>query len=88
MSDPYNTSLTPELADPDALYSDWRITGQNLRDAVLRILADDESESSEAIEGERKTATALSAGICDWFTEGFDTAGLKNAKALLDERSV
>ena len=23
--------------------------------------------------------------VCDWFTEGFDTADLKSAKALLDE---
>jgi hypothetical protein len=25
--------------------------------------------------------------ICNWFTEGFDTAELKDAKALLDELS-
>lgn len=25
------------------------------------------------------------AGIYSWFTEGFDTADLKDAKALLDE---
>jgi hypothetical protein len=25
------------------------------------------------------------AAICNWFTEGFDTADLKDAKALLDE---
>jgi len=25
------------------------------------------------------------AEIYDWFTEGFDTAGLKDAKALIDE---
>ena len=25
------------------------------------------------------------AAICDWFTEGFDTADLKDAKALLEE---
>ena len=28
------------------------------------------------------------AEIYDWFTEGFDTADLKDAKALLDEFSV
>ena len=27
------------------------------------------------------------AGIDNWFTEGFDTADLKDAKALLDELS-
>ena len=28
------------------------------------------------------------AEICGWFTEGFDTADLKDAKALLDELSA
>jgi hypothetical protein len=28
------------------------------------------------------------AEIYDWFTEGFDTADLKDAKALLDELSA
>jgi hypothetical protein len=28
------------------------------------------------------------ADIYNWFTEGFDTADLKNAKALLDELSA
>ena len=30
-------------------------------------------------------ARAMLADIYDWFTEGFDTAELKDAKALLDE---
>jgi len=29
----------------------------------------------------------MPAQICNWFTEGFDTAALKVAKALLDELS-
>ena len=32
-------------------------------------------------------ARDLLAPIYDWFTEGFDTADLKEAKALLDELS-
>ena len=28
------------------------------------------------------------AAIYDWFTEGFDTADLKEAKALLDQLNV
>jgi len=32
-------------------------------------------------------ARALLADIYNWFTEGFDTADLKEAKALLDELS-
>ena len=35
--------------------------------------------------GERRKAYDLLAPIYGWFTEGFDTADLKDAKALLDE---
>ena len=35
--------------------------------------------------GKRKEAHELLAPIYDWFTEGFDTGDLKEARALLDE---
>jgi predicted ATPase len=35
----------------------------------------------------RDEARAMLADIYNWFTEGFDTADLKDAKALLDELS-
>ena len=35
--------------------------------------------------GKGKEAHHLLATVCDWFTEGFDTADLKDAKALLEE---
>ena len=35
--------------------------------------------------GGEAEASMLLAAVCDRFTEGFDTADLKNAKALLDE---
>jgi TOMM system kinase/cyclase fusion protein len=35
--------------------------------------------------GERDEARALLAPVYDWFTEGFDTADLKQARALLEE---
>ncbi len=35
--------------------------------------------------GKRDEARAMLAGIFGWFTEGFDTADLKDAKALLEE---
>ena len=38
-----------------------------------------------AKQGRRAEAHRMLAGIYDWFTEGFDTADLKDAKALLDE---
>ena len=36
-------------------------------------------------QGRRTEAHDLLAPIYDWFTEGFDTPDLKEAKALLDE---
>ena len=36
-------------------------------------------------QGKRKEARELLAPIYGWFTEGFDTRDLKEAKAFLDE---
>jgi tetratricopeptide (TPR) repeat protein len=41
-----------------------------------------------ARQGHRVEARAMLADIYHWFTEGFDTADLKDAKALLDELSA
>ena len=38
-------------------------------------------------QGERQNAHNLLAPVYGWFTEGFDTADLQEAKALLDELS-
>jgi len=38
-----------------------------------------------AKQGRRDEARAMLADIYGWFTEGFDTADLKDAKALLDQ---
>ena len=38
--------------------------------------------------GRRDEARTMLAEIYGWFTEGFDTADLKDAKALLDELSA
>jgi hypothetical protein len=40
-----------------------------------------------ASQGRRDEARTMLADIYGWFTEGFDTADLKDAKALLDELS-
>jgi predicted ATPase len=39
-------------------------------------------------KGNRDEARRMLAEIYGWFTEGFDTADLKEAKALLDELSA
>ena len=38
-------------------------------------------------QGKRQDARQLLAPVYGWFTEGFDTRDLKDAKALLDELS-
>ncbi len=38
-----------------------------------------------AKQGKRDEARAMLADIYNWFTEGFDTADLKDARALLEE---
>jgi predicted ATPase len=38
-------------------------------------------------QGNRHEARTMLADIYNWFTEGFDTADLKDAKALLDQLS-
>jgi predicted ATPase len=39
-------------------------------------------------QGKRDEARATLADIYGWFTEGFDTADLKDARALLDDLSA
>ena len=36
-------------------------------------------------QGKQAAARALLAPVYDWFTEGFDTADLQEAKVLLEE---
>jgi hypothetical protein len=38
-------------------------------------------------QGKKEEARQMLAEIYNWFTEGFDTVDLKDAKALLDELS-
>jgi hypothetical protein len=38
-----------------------------------------------ALQGRRDEARSMLAEIYNWFIEGFDTADLKDAKALLNE---
>jgi class 3 adenylate cyclase/predicted ATPase len=51
----------------------------------LELRAARDLASMFAERGERQQAAELLAPVYGWFTEGFDTADLKDAKALLDE---
>ena len=44
-----------------------------------------EASSAVAKAGQRDEARAMLAEIYGWFTEGFDTSDLKDAKALLQQ---
>ncbi len=41
--------------------------------------------TANRLAGKRREARGLLAPVYDWFTEGFDTADLQDAKALLEE---
>ena len=51
----------------------------------MGVAGSDESEPLVAAPGKRDEARELLAEVYDWFTEGFDTADLQEARALLDE---
>jgi hypothetical protein len=51
---------------------------------VLGTTRSDEHGAAVAHQGKRIEARALLAPVYGWFTEGFDTLDLKEAKALLD----
>jgi len=69
---------------------------QNALEQALRIARSQQAKSYElraatslarqwGEQGRRAEAHKLLAPIYGWFTEGFDTADLRDAKALLDE---
>jgi len=47
---------------------------------VLRVIGNHRQQ-----QGKREEARALLAPVYGWFTEGFNTADLQEAKSLLDE---
>ena len=51
----------------------------------LELRADADLARLWAEGGERRKASDLLAPVYGWFTEGFETADLQDAKALLDE---
>jgi predicted ATPase len=74
---------------------DWR-AAQDLYSRAIAIAREQQAKSLElragtrlarlwGVQGRRAEARELLAPIYGWFTEGFDTRDLKEAKALLDE---
>ena len=80
--------IRQRTGDPDATEAIWReaidtATSQDAR--ILELRATTGLARLWAEHGARAKARTLLAPIHAWFTEGFDTPDLKDAKALLDE---
>jgi predicted ATPase len=56
-----------------------------VRSQVMRTPRRNEPRTSLARPGKSQQARELLAPVYGWFTEGFDTLDLKEAKALLEE---
>ena len=72
-----------ELADAD--FREAITQARKMKAKVFELRAATSSARLLQSRDDRKGARDLLAPIHDWFTEGFDTADLKDAKALLDE---
>jgi len=58
---------------------------RNLNAKMRELRATMSLASLLADQGRRQEGRAMVADIYNWFTEGFDTADLKDARALLDD---
>ena len=72
-----------ELAEAD--FSEAIARAQKMGAKVWELSATMSLARLIARQGRRDEARTMLAEIYSWFTEGFDTADLKDAKALLDE---
>ena len=75
----------PELAEAD--FRDAIAFAQKMGAKAWELRATMSLARLLATQDRRDEARAMLAEIYGWFTEGFDTADLKDAKALLDELS-
>jgi predicted ATPase len=75
----------PELAEAD--FREAIALAQNMQAKAWELRATMSLARLLGTQGRRDEARTMLADIYNWFTEGFDTADLKDAKALLDELS-
>jgi class 3 adenylate cyclase/tetratricopeptide (TPR) repeat protein len=83
--------LRSRLGQTDAAESDFRAAialAQNIGAKAWELRAATSLGRLLQARGDSATARKLLGPIYSWFTEGFDTADLKDAKALLDELIV
>ena len=82
--------LRLELAHTELAEADFReaiAVAQQMTAKILELRATTSLARLLANQGHCEEARAMLADVYNWFTEGFDTADLKDAKALLDELS-
>jgi hypothetical protein len=75
-----------DLAEAD--FRDAITLAQKMQAKLWELCATSSLARLLASQGLRNEALAMLAEIYNWFTEGFDTADLRDAKALLDELSA
>jgi class 3 adenylate cyclase/predicted ATPase len=76
---------TGDVAEAASWYHQAIDTARSQQARSLELRAATSLARLWADKGERRKAHDLLAPVYGWFTEGFDTADLKDAKALLDE---
>jgi len=79
-SQPQQQRASVRLADAS---DTERLEGE--RKTVTALFADLKGSTELMEDLDPEEARAVIAEICGWFTEGFDTADLKDARALLDK---
>jgi class 3 adenylate cyclase/tetratricopeptide (TPR) repeat protein len=80
--------LRRKIGRADAAEADFRdaiALAQKMNAKMLEVRAMTSLARLLDFQGKRDQARAMLAEIYNWFTEGFDTADLKDAKALLDQ---
>ena len=76
---------------PFVAYASWRLVSDSIWTAKRWVAKSYELRTATSLarlwakQNERQKAHDLRGAVYDWFTEGFDTAHLKEAKALLDK---
>ena len=74
----------PDLSVAEACFGDALAIARRQESKILELRAATGLARQWAEQGQRAEAHDLLAPVYGWFTEGFDTADLKDAKALLD----
>ena len=79
------TQGTGRFRDAETCFVKAREEAQKQRAKSMELRAVTALANLWSERGERQAAHDLLAPVYDWFTEGFETSDLKDAKALLDE---